>query len=259
MWKRNRSLDVTTATIKSARRVFAILELFDALRRPLTLKEICRDLDFPTSSGAALLKSLVVLGYLDYDRASRTYLPTMRIAVLGQWAPEALFGEAGLLELMREVRSQTGETVILAARSDLLAQYLHVLRSDEPLHYGPAPGSVRPLARCGAGRLLMSAESDEAIDLLARRINAAAEAPDERIDLAELMADIAVIRHQRHVFSRHLFTEGVGFLGVLAPPSPHGRRLALGVGGPLARLQARYADHLATLRGAAEALEAGAI
>ncbi len=28
---------------------------------------------------------MVVLGYLDYDRFSRTYLPTMRIASLGSW------------------------------------------------------------------------------------------------------------------------------------------------------------------------------
>lgn len=69
------------AAIKSARRVFEIMEFFDRARRPLGLKAICDELRYPVSSGAAMLKSLVTLGYLEYDRKTQTYLPTMRIAV----------------------------------------------------------------------------------------------------------------------------------------------------------------------------------
>ena len=72
------------AAIKSARRVFEIMEFFDRARRPLGLKAICDELRYPVSSGAAMLKSLVTLGYLEYDRKTQTYLPTMRIAVLGR-------------------------------------------------------------------------------------------------------------------------------------------------------------------------------
>lgn len=244
---------MTASAIKSARRVIEIMEQFDRLRRPLTLKEICDDLGYPISSGAALLKSLVVLGYLEYDRPSRTYLPTMRIAVLGRWVAQGLFGEADLPAMMADLRDRTGEMVILGARSDLFAQYVHVVRSEEALHYAPAAGSVRPLARCGIGRLLMSALGDEEIDLLVRRINIAS-GPGERVELAELMDDIAAIRHRRHVFSRHLFTDGVGVIAVLAPAAPHGRRLALGIGGPVERLERRYDEHLEALRAATGAL-----
>jgi len=244
---------VTASAIKSARRVFEVLERFDAARRPLTLKEIADALAYPTSSAQALLKSLVVLGYLEYDRPSRTYLPTMRIAAVGRWVAEGLYGEADVLPTMRRLRDLTGETVILGARSDLFAHYVHVVRGDdEPLHFAPAPGSVRPLGRCGIGRLLLSAETDDEIDLIVRRINIAE--PAARIDLAELMDDIAAIRHQRHVFSRHLFTEGVGAIAVLAPGPWHGRRFALGLGAPVARLEADYEAHLARLRAAADNL-----
>ena len=244
---------MTASAIKSARRVFEVLERFDAARRPLTLKEIADALAYPTSSAQALLKSLVVLGYLEYDRPSRTYLPTMRIAAVGRWVAEGLYGEADVLPTMRRLRDLTGETVILGARSDLFAHYVHVVRGDdEPLHFAPAPGSVRPLGRCGIGRLLLSAETDDEIDLIVRRINIAE--PAARLDLAELMDDIAAIRHQRHVFSRHLFTEGVGAIAVLAPGPWHGRRFALGLGAPVARLEADYEAHLARLRAAADNL-----
>ena len=53
------------AAIKSARRVFEIMEFFDHERRPLGLKTICDTLGYPVSSGAAMLKSLVTLGYLE--------------------------------------------------------------------------------------------------------------------------------------------------------------------------------------------------
>ncbi|HEX7943836.1 MAG TPA: helix-turn-helix domain-containing protein, partial [Phenylobacterium sp.] len=79
--------------MKSAQRALEILEVFARQRRPLALKEILEELGYPTSSGSALMKSLVALGYLDYDRERRTYFPTMRIAVLGHWVPAALFGE----------------------------------------------------------------------------------------------------------------------------------------------------------------------
>lgn len=243
---------MSASAIKSARRVIEILEQFDRLRRPLTLKEICHDLAYPVSSAQALLKSLVVLGYLEYDRPSRTYLPTMRIAVLGRWVSEGLFGEAEVLPMMRRLRDRTGETAILGVRSDLFAHYVHVVRSDEPLHYAPAPGSVRPLGRCGIGRLLLSAQSDDEIDLLVRRINIAE--PKARVDLTELMDDIAAIRHQRHVFSRNLFAEGTGVIAVLGPGALHGRRFAIGVGGPVERLEAGYQEHLASVRAAADSL-----
>jgi DNA-binding IclR family transcriptional regulator len=257
MWKRPARLDVSASAIKSARRVFEVLEEFDRLQRPLTLKEIADGLAYPTSSAQALLKSLVVLGYLEYDRPSRTYLPTMRIAAVGRWVAEGLFGNqqgwGEVLPVMRGLRDETGETVMLGVRSDLFAHYVHVVRGeDAPLTTAPAPGSVRPLGRCGIGRLLLSALPDAEIDLIVRRINIAE--PGARLDVTELMDDIAEIRHRRHVFSRHLFAEGTGAIAVLAPEGPHGRRMALGVGGPVERLESQYEAHLARLRAAAGSL-----
>jgi DNA-binding IclR family transcriptional regulator len=244
---------LTASAIKSARRVFEVLERFDAVRRPLTLKEIAHGLDYPISSAQALLKSLVVLGYLEYDRPSRTYLPTMRIAAVGRWVADGLFGDAEVLPVMRALRDATGETIILGARSDLFAHYVHVVRGeDDPVNAAPAPGSVRPLGRCGIGRLLLSALSDDEIDLLVRRINIAE--PQVRLELPQLMDDIATIRHQRHVFSRNLFSEGSGAIAVLVPAAPRGRRLAIGLGGPVNRLAANYESHLRRLRSAAENL-----
>jgi len=127
--------------VKSAKRALEILEVFGRHKRPLALKEVLDELGYPTSSGSALMKSLVALGYLDYDRERRTYFPTMRITVLGAWVPGVLFGDGPLLETLEDLHRATGETIVLAVQSDLHAQYVHVLPSPEPLQLRAPPGA----------------------------------------------------------------------------------------------------------------------
>lgn len=238
---------MTEAAVKSARRVLEILEHFDRERRPLALKEVLDGLGYPTSSGSALLKSLVSLGYLDYDRERRSYFPTMRIAALGSWVHDALFGEGDLTALMGHLHRVTGETVILASQSDLHAQYVHVVHSAEPLQFSVPPGARRPLGASGMGWLLLSAKSDAQIERLRRRINAESEEA-LRLDRAALMERIQEVRARGYAFSKHTVSEGAGVIGALLPRGPHGRVHALGVGGPVSRLERKEAMIVAELR-----------
>jgi DNA-binding IclR family transcriptional regulator len=66
-------------------RVFAILELFSALRRPLTGGQVAKALNYPGSSTFALLRSMTAQGYLAFDPLRRTYFPTVRLAHLNYW------------------------------------------------------------------------------------------------------------------------------------------------------------------------------
>lgn len=233
--------------VKSAKRAFEILELFDAERRPLALKDILEGLGYPASSGSALLKSLVALGYLDYDRDRRTYFPTMRIAALGAWVPDALFGDGALLSLMERLRAATGETVILATQSDLHAQYVHLLHSAEPLQFSVPPGARRPLANSGLGWCLLSAKSDDEIERLRRRINAE---PGQGPPLSreDLMARVNEVRTRGYAVSKHTVSPGAGVIGAPLPRGAYGRVFAIGVAGPVARLEAKEQRIVAELR-----------
>ena len=248
-------LRLAEGAVKSAQRVFEILEYFDRQRRPLALKEILDGLGYPASSGSALLKSLVSLGYLDYDAARRSYFPTMRIAALGAWVHDALFGDGALSGLMTHLHRVTGETVILATQSDLRAQYVHVFHSAEPLQFSVPPGARRPLARSGMGWLLLSAKPDAEIEKLRRRINAE-EGGDAALSREALMAIINEVRLRGYAFSKHTVSDGAGVIGALLPPGPHGRTYAIGVAGPVARLERKEALILAELRSGIERLAA---
>jgi IclR family KDG regulon transcriptional repressor len=228
---------VSAAVVKSARRVFEVLELFDRERTPQSLKDVCAALRYAPSSGAALLKSLVALGYLDYDRATRSYFPTMRIAALGSWVEEALFGGGTILTLMKRLHTATGETVMLAAQSDLNAQYIHSVHGAEPLQAAVPPGTLRPLANSGMGWLLLSRQSEEAIERLCRRV-----------DRIALRRNIAAVRADGYVFSRHTVRRGTGIIAMLLPQAPFGRTFAIGVAGQVAQLEKKQALILGSLR-----------
>jgi IclR family transcriptional regulator, KDG regulon repressor len=243
-------IDGMTDIVKSAARVFGVLELFDRERRPLTLKEVRGRLNLAPSSGAAILKSLVALGYLDYDRRTKSYFPTMRIALLGQWVPGALFGDGGkVLKLMQRLHRVTSESVLLATQSDLDAQYIHAVHGSEPLQAAVPPGTLRPLTASGVGWLLLSRQSEAEIEALCRRIDIES---GKRVDRAALRRNIAAVRRDGHVFSRHTVRRGVGIIAMLLPERmlgrAFGRAFAIGVAGNVARLEANEAAILAALR-----------
>ena len=69
---------MSTAAIKTARRVFEVLEYFDEVKRPLTLREVSAHFGYPVSSTAALLKSLLQLVRGTTARAwQRRHIPTL--------------------------------------------------------------------------------------------------------------------------------------------------------------------------------------
>lgn len=135
------------STIKSVRRAFEVLEYFEEVAKPLSLKEVAARFGYPTSSTAAMLKSLMLLGYLNYDARSRTYIPTLRLAELGTWAKDALLHEELLRTTIARLSARTRETVSVGTQSDVYMQYLHVAYPDEPLQFHVKPGTVRLLTR----------------------------------------------------------------------------------------------------------------
>ncbi len=233
------------SAVKSAKRAFEILEAFNRRRRPLALKELLDELAYPASSGSALMKSLVALGYLDYDRERRTYFPTMRITALGSWVPGVLFGDGRLLPALEALHRETGETVILAVQSDLHAQYVHVIPSVEPLLLRVPPGTRRPLAQSGLGLVLLSAKRDPEIERLRRRINASTE--EASLTREALMARVNAVRGRGYAFSKNAISPGVGIIGAALPNGPFGRVFAVGVAGQVERLERKEDEIVAAL------------
>lgn len=217
--------------VKSVGRVFEVLELFSTAKEPLNATQVERRLDYPQSSTLALLKSLVKLGYLAFDRIERTYFPTMRIAYLGEWLESSLYGNAAVSALMEDLCERTGETVVLSCQNDLRMQFLRLIHGRRPLTLNIQPGESAPLFRSTIGLAALSVQADEDIAKLAARHNRRASG-GERIDLADLMKQINEIRVLGHGVSLATYVEGVGVLAWVLPNGSGPRPLILSVAAP---------------------------
>jgi len=221
-----------SATVKSAKRVLQILELFKEARRPLSTTDIATLFNYPISSTAALLKSLATLGYLHFDRVTRTYQASLRVGLLGGWSYSGSFAPDMLNRVTERLARQSGYTVVLALRNEIHIQYIRVVASEAPVRYCLPVESRQRLVDSAMGRALLSLDQDAAIDRLVHRANADRSESQPRVDLAELRAEIRQIRSAGYVYSSDGFFNGAGGVAGAIPAPSNEPPLVLGLGGP---------------------------
>lgn len=236
--------------VKSARRVLDVLEYFAQSQRELSALEIAHHCGFPQSSTSALLSTLTAQGYLHYDGGRRTYMPTPRVALLGNWIGEHLFREGRVLAMMREVRDQLGQSVVLACENGLRAQYIHVIEGTVAVRMHPPIGGLRPLTRSGVGLLLLSTYDDARISQIVRRLNAEEADSALHTSLDELMPLIERIRVQGYSMTVNVYIQGGGTLAMRLPELVNGRPLAVGIAANDRALTQGEANFVSTLRNA---------
>ncbi len=210
------------SSVKSAARVLQIFELFDAVRGPLKVGEIAAKLDYPQSSTSVLLRSLVGLGYLSTNPVARTFAPTPRIGLLGSWCTQDPQGSGSVHRLMAELGRATGQTIILAGRNGIYAQYFHVVQATRPLRLHVPIGALRMLAWSTAGFVMLQNTPEEEIRALVRRSNVEAGPTQQRIVASDVLARIEQARQAGYGFSRALVTPGTGMICVRLPPQGTG-------------------------------------
>jgi DNA-binding IclR family transcriptional regulator len=232
--------------VKSAARVFAIFELFDRQRRPLRLKDIANELQQPTSSTAALLKSILSLGYLSYNAQTRAYMPTPRLAQVAGWVPFEAFEQGIVMDALRQLQRSTGETVILAAQHGIYVEYEQTVNATEGMTLRLAPGTRRLTVQTGTGWLLLNQKSRaEAIDVYEETI-ASGQLDRRKFSRAAFLSrlDDHAGRIISFVKARDVLIPtahwGGGMISALIPVPPGHRALAVGIGGPADRLEANF-------------------
>lgn len=228
-----------SSVVKSAGRALQILEYFDDTRRAANMIDIARALRYPESSTSILLRSLVTLGYLDYDRRKRTYRPTSRVRLLGSWIDPTLFQGDGILHMMEDLNEIAEDAVILATRNGLSSQYIHVVQARTALRLHLTPGTMRPIASSATGWVLLSAMSDIEIAKLVRRINSEVSSLDEVIKISDLLQKLEAIRRDGYCFATSTVTPGSTVLAMPLPARLTKSPLVIAIGGPTDRMEAR--------------------
>jgi DNA-binding IclR family transcriptional regulator len=234
--------------IKTAGRVFEVLEFFREVRRPLSVREVSKHFAYPLSSTAVLLKSIASLGYLNYDRESHAYFPTTRLGVLGDWIFESLFGNGELLSLVAALAQRTRETVILAQQNDVYVQYVHIIPSQHPVQFYTPVGTRRLLCMSGLGWAILSEHSDEVIYRQIMRSTMRLGKTARSITEDTVFEHVHAVRKLGYGFSRNTVTRGASVIAMPLPPASDGARFGIAVAGVTERIESNLDTIVRTMR-----------
>jgi len=195
-----------------------------------------------------LLKSLVALNYLEYDAETRRFLPSYRVALLGDWIQRARFGDERITDVMERLQTDTGETVMLGQQIGAGLQYLHVLTTTHRIRFTVAIGEIRPISRTGLGQVLLSNKSNSQVRAIVRRNNADGSDVPARFRETALIQEMEAIRQRGYSETRGRTTPGANTIAMLVRSSNKQSLLAIGVGGPIDRMDSKRQQIIHALR-----------
>lgn len=238
----------TVGVVKSAGRVLKILELFDVLRREAPVSEVSDLLGLPQSSTSVLLRSMVMMGYLNFNAKSRAFSPTTRVALLGNWVNGPMISDGLLMRLLQRVNARSGQAVVVAARNRIWSEYIHVVQSTNPVRLFVVKGSRRPLIRSGTGLMLLADLPDPDIKRIAMRTNAEADAGATQTCVSTLVEQVSAVRKQGWACTFDTITQGGGMIAIRLPQVGDEEPLVVGIPGITSDLRENCEAYLAILR-----------
>ncbi len=223
---------VKRAKAKTAQRVIEVLDFFDEQHRQASVMDIARRYNRPQSSTSELLASLVDMGLLYKDAASRSYTLTPRAAILGSLSQPRLVRDGSLSMLMDDLRGQTGLSVALIGMVGPNAQAFSwkagLQQRDLGVSYCLSGGKQERLSATAAGWLLLSTLPAQRQAGLIRRLNA--EAPDnQKFNPAALTATVQECGRQGFAVGSAGFGLHANITSVLLPSEQDDRPMALGL------------------------------
>jgi DNA-binding IclR family transcriptional regulator len=195
-----------------------------------------------------LLKSLVALNYLEYDAETRHFVPSYRVALLGDWIQRARFGDERITDIMERLQTDTGETVMLAQQIGAGLQYLHVVHPTHRIQFTVDIGEIRPISRTGLGQVLLSCKSNSQVRAIVRRNNADESHVPAHFRETALIQEVESIRRRGYSETKGRTTPGANTIGMLIRSSGKQSLLAIGIGGPIDRMETKRQQIIEALR-----------
>lgn len=243
-------------SIKSARRVIEVLEYFDIGRQETSVGEVARALGYPQSSTSMLMKSLVDLGYLDFDSEKRSYRLSPVVPLLGAWVQPEIFHSGRLFALMNDIHQSTGELVAIGTRVGTMVRLLHAIYAPGSIPRDFTKGRRRQMLHSPFGRVILASYPEKEIRSFIRRANAEVAAM-YRVSPNETVAELKRIADDGYTAMSLRDKGGArAQLSVLLPvavgQNPYGNvsRLALGIDAVDEKMRTHHKEWLKIIRDA---------
>lgn len=234
--------------IKSVRRVFEILELFDEERRPLAAKEIAVRLNYPLVSAHALLKSMHQLGYLELGDRKWAYEPGRAFLERLEWTRDSLNEESTLLAFIDALNRETRETINLSRRTNGHVKIVRGLEARQAIGVSVKPGTEMPLTHSLTGLTALAATEHGDIDGFLEELRRVDRKQHEQFNRRRYLSILNEIQKTGAVCKTDLFIEGIGALCMPIVSPLTNRFYVVGVVGPTDRIKQQEREHRLTLK-----------
>ncbi len=226
---------------RSVDRVFQVMELFAARRRPLSATEIHTTLKMPHSSAVSVLSRLVHLGYLDQNSETKRFFTSVRLHHLCDALPEAIVGGNPLAELVDRIAHATDETTSISRLDGLFTMPIYVRSAKHAKAWRVTPGLSGGLATHSVvGRTLLSTLGDLELRRFIERANLWASRTRSVVsDAEQVHRAVEFVREHGYLCRYDLLLPGVGAISCPLAARGEGENLAVTVAGSVDRIQVR--------------------
>ena len=239
--------------VKTAARTLDLFEAFTGERKPLSLSDIARAIGAPVSSCFGLVKTLENRGYLYSIGARRAFYPTRKmlenVRRIATHDPLADFARPVLEALGR----RSGETVLFARRAGDSVVYVDVIESARKIRYAAQAGEFFPMHCSASGKAILASMPESERSAMLGRLRMDRVTASTITRKPALLRELAMSRERGWFVNRGEHIDDV--MAIAVPVHVHGEYCAIGVAGPMLRLEARLDKHLKALRAVLGALE----
>lgn len=248
---KDRQRELGERSVKSAQRALELLELFEQLSRPVTLAEIVRASGYPQSSTWMLVQTLTRMGYLCHNPEDGTYMPSLRLNMLGGWVHDMALPRSNLRSAMHALGKRLGLSVVLGQRSGPNVQYAHVVYSGRDRDAEVPIGVVRPLIDTAMGYAILAQLPDDEVRRITNVCLLRRTEPGPVTDVEQAMSLVRRVREAGFAYSHRLQTAGRASFSFALGTEPGaggaGGLLGLAVAGSRRAVQGRLAELPATI------------
>jgi IclR family transcriptional regulator, KDG regulon repressor len=174
--------------IMSVEKCFAILDCLHANQRLMTLEEITQASGYKKTTCFRLLKTLRILGIVEFLPATKKYQYGPRLTAIGLTALKNMNLRNAALPILQKLRDETGETVNLTILNGVEILYVERVMSDYLVNVNVNIGDRLPVHCASMGKVIL------------------AFLPEKRLD--QILSSIAFVKKtDRTIVSRSALTD----------------------------------------------------
>ena len=204
-----------TYSIEVLRRATEILSVFSHARPSMTLAQIVQAVELPKTTVFRVLSSLAEQGFCEWDASTGQYSLGFELVRLADIRRRQSNVHDIALPVMRDIRNEVNETVILSVRSGDTRVHIDCVEGLHPMRRTAELGVGAPLYAGAASKVLLAGMDDDEIEAYLARTKLAPFQSTTITDSAVLWREIRAIRKRGFAESKgELFPGG----GALAAP-----------------------------------------